>query len=70
MLSQHVESRHAIELLTGSAAGVGYLLKERIVRPAELEDAVRRIAAGGTAIDPRWSPPSWGPAARPIRSTR
>jgi DNA-binding NarL/FixJ family response regulator len=52
MLSQHVESRHAIELLAGSAAGVGYLLKERIARPAELEDAVRRIAAGGTAVDP------------------
>jgi DNA-binding NarL/FixJ family response regulator len=52
MLSQHVESRHAIELLARSAAGVGYLLKERIVRPAELDDAVRRIAAGGTAVDP------------------
>ena len=52
MLSQHVESRHAVELLARSAAGVGYLLKERIVRPAELEGAVRRIAAGGTAVDP------------------
>jgi DNA-binding NarL/FixJ family response regulator len=52
MLSQHVESRHAVELLAGSAAGVGYLLKERIARPAELDEAVRRIAAGGTAVDP------------------
>jgi DNA-binding NarL/FixJ family response regulator len=52
MLSQHVESRHAIELLNGSAAGVGYLLKERVVRPAELEEAVRRVADGGTAVDP------------------
>jgi len=52
MLSQHVESRHAIDLLTGSTAGVGYLLKERISRPAELGEAVRRIAAGGTAVDP------------------
>jgi DNA-binding NarL/FixJ family response regulator len=52
ILSQHVESRHAIELLARSAAGVGYLLKERITRPTELEEAVRRIAAGGTAIDP------------------
>ena len=52
MLSQHVESRHAIDLLSGSAAGVGYLLKERIIRPAELGEAVERIAAGGTAIDP------------------
>jgi DNA-binding NarL/FixJ family response regulator len=52
MLSQHVESRHAIDLLTGSTASVGYLLKERISRPAELGEAVRRIAAGGTAVDP------------------
>lgn len=52
MLSQHVESRHAIDLLSSSAAGVGYLLKERIARPAELGEAVRRIAAGGTAVDP------------------
>lgn len=52
ILSQHVESRHAVDLLSGSAAGVGYLLKERIARPAELGEAVRRVAAGGTAIDP------------------
>lgn len=52
MLSQHVESRHAIELLAGSGGGVGYLLKERITRPDELGEAVRRIAAGGTAVDP------------------
>lgn len=52
MLSQYVESRHAVDLLAGSAAGVGYLLKERIARPAELGEAVRRIAAGGTAVDP------------------
>ena len=52
ILSQHVESRHAVELLTSSAGGVGYLLKERVARPAELDDAVRRVAAGGTAVDP------------------
>lgn len=52
MLSQHVESRHAVDLLTSSGAGVGYLLKERVARPAELAEAVRRIAGGGTAIDP------------------
>lgn len=52
ILSQYVETRHAIDLLTGSVAGVGYLLKERVARPAELHEAVRRIAAGGTAIDP------------------
>jgi DNA-binding NarL/FixJ family response regulator len=52
MLSQHLESRYAVDLLSGSEAGVGYLLKERVSRPAELIDAVHRVAAGGTAIDP------------------
>lgn len=52
ILSQYVETRHAINLLTGGVAGVGYLLKERIARPAELHEALHRIAAGGTVIDP------------------
>jgi serine/threonine-protein kinase len=52
VLSHHVESRHAVDLLSGSRSGVGYLLKERISRPDELVTAVRRIAEGGTAIDP------------------
>lgn len=52
VLSQHVETRHAVDLLRGGHAGVGYLLKERITRSTELVDALRRIVAGGTAIDP------------------
>jgi len=52
VLSQHVETRHAVDLLASGHRGVGYLLKERITRPAELVEAVRRVAAGGTAIDP------------------
>ena len=52
VLSQHVETRHAVELLAGTHRGVGYMLKERISRPAELLDALARVAAGGTAIDP------------------
>jgi DNA-binding NarL/FixJ family response regulator len=52
VLSQHVETRHAVDLLTHGRAGVGYLLKERITRPEDLVDAVRRVARGGTAIDP------------------
>jgi DNA-binding NarL/FixJ family response regulator len=52
LLSQHLESRHAIELLDGRPRGIGYLLKERIADPAEFVAAVRRVAAGGTAIDP------------------
>jgi DNA-binding NarL/FixJ family response regulator len=52
VLSQHVETRHAVELLSGSHNGIGYLLKERIAQPEELVDAVSRVAAGGTVIDP------------------
>jgi DNA-binding NarL/FixJ family response regulator len=52
VLSQHVETRHAVDLLTSGRPGVGYLLKERITRPEELVDAIRRVARGGTAIDP------------------
>jgi DNA-binding NarL/FixJ family response regulator len=52
MLSQHLESRQAVDLLKGNEKGVGYLLKERVAQPAALVDALRRVAAGGTAIDP------------------
>lgn len=52
VLSQHVESHHAVELLSGGRTGVGYLLKERVSHPAELLDAVSRVAGGRTAIDP------------------
>ncbi len=52
VLSQYVEPGYALELLAGSAEGVGYLLKERVSDIAEFIDAVRRIAAGGTVIDP------------------
>jgi len=52
VLSQYVETRHAVDLLAGTHIGVGYLLKERITRPDELVDAVHRVAAGGTVIDP------------------
>jgi DNA-binding NarL/FixJ family response regulator len=52
VLSQHVETRHAVDLLRAGNAGVGYLLKERITRSAELVDALRRVVSGGTAIDP------------------
>lgn len=52
VLSQYVETHHAMELLTGSRRGVGYLLKERIAKPADLVDAINRVAAGGTVVDP------------------
>ncbi|OZM69981.1 DNA-binding response regulator [Amycolatopsis antarctica] len=52
VLSQYVEESYAVELLSGGAGGVGYLLKERVADVAEFTDAVRRVAGGGTAIDP------------------
>ena len=52
VLSQYVERIFAKELLADGSGGVGYLLKDRVADPAEFVDAVRRVAAGGTAMDP------------------
>jgi DNA-binding NarL/FixJ family response regulator len=52
VLSQHVEQLYARELLADGIGGVGYLLKERVLNSAQFLDAVRRVAAGGTAMDP------------------
>jgi DNA-binding NarL/FixJ family response regulator len=55
VLSQYVEQTYAVELLDagpGRGAGVGYLLKDRVGDVEEFDDAVRRVAAGGTVIDP------------------
>jgi DNA-binding NarL/FixJ family response regulator len=52
VLSQYVEERYAVELLTGQTRGVGYLLKDRVADVAEFLDALHRVAAGGTALDP------------------
>jgi DNA-binding NarL/FixJ family response regulator len=52
VLSQYVEESYAVELLSGGAGGVGYFLKERVADVAEFLDVVRRVARGGTAIDP------------------
>jgi DNA-binding NarL/FixJ family response regulator len=52
VLSQYVEQSYASELLGGGATGVGYLLKDRIGRVDEFLDALERVAAGGTALDP------------------
>jgi DNA-binding NarL/FixJ family response regulator len=51
LLSQYVESQHVADLLA-SGGRAGYLLKERVTDPVELTDALRRIAAGGTVVDP------------------
>jgi DNA-binding NarL/FixJ family response regulator len=52
VLSQHIETRYSAQLLEGGAAGVGYLLKDRVADVAEFADALARVAAGGTALDP------------------
>ena len=52
VLSQYVEAGYAFELLAGSAEGVGYLLKDRISDLNEFGAAVRRVADGGSALDP------------------
>jgi DNA-binding NarL/FixJ family response regulator len=52
VLSQYIETRYAARLLEGNASGVGYLLKDRVADVAEFADALARVAAGGTALDP------------------
>jgi DNA-binding NarL/FixJ family response regulator len=52
VLSQHVEPLYARELLSDRTGGVGYLLKDRVSNVAQFVDAVRRVAGGGTAMDP------------------
>jgi DNA-binding NarL/FixJ family response regulator len=52
VLSQFLEDRYAIDLVGDSAAGVGYLLKERVGDLALFVDSVRRVANGGSALDP------------------
>jgi DNA-binding NarL/FixJ family response regulator len=52
VVSQYVELTYATELLSDGRGGVGYLLKDRIMDVADFVDAVRRVANGGTALDP------------------
>ncbi|MFE2544216.1 response regulator transcription factor [Actinacidiphila glaucinigra] len=52
VLSQHVQQLYARELLADGSGGVGYLLKDRVFDAGQFVDAVRRVAAGGTAMDP------------------
>ncbi|MEU4428852.1 response regulator transcription factor [Actinoplanes sp. NPDC024001] len=52
VLSQYVEERYATELLSRETSGVGYLLKDRVADVTEFLDVLRRVAAGGAALDP------------------
>jgi DNA-binding NarL/FixJ family response regulator len=69
VVSQYVEQTYATELLAEGRGGVGYLLKDRIMDVTDFVDAVRRVAAGGTALDPEvvaqlFSRQRQGPLAR------
>ena len=52
IFSQYVETTYAARLLAAGSAGVGYLLKERVLDTRDFVDALERVAAGGTALDP------------------
>ncbi len=52
MFSQYIETRYAAQLLAEDAAGIGYLLKDRVADVSEFVEALARVAAGGTALDP------------------
>jgi DNA-binding NarL/FixJ family response regulator len=52
VLSQYVETRHAVELLAEAPDAIGYLLKDKVLRPEDLGEAVRRVGSGGSALDP------------------
>jgi len=53
VLSQYVRPAYALELLSEGAGGVGYLLKERVSDVQELSSSIRRVAAGGSVLDPK-----------------
>ncbi|MFV5998541.1 response regulator [Streptomyces sp. NPDC056231] len=53
LLSQYVEERYAADLLSANTSRIGYLLKQRVADVEEFAEALRRVAAGGTALDPQ-----------------
>jgi DNA-binding NarL/FixJ family response regulator len=52
LFSQYIETRYAAELLADNAAGIGYLLKDRVADVSDFVEALVRVASGGTALDP------------------
>lgn len=52
LFSQYMETRYAADLLAGGAAGIGYLLKDRVADVGDFAEALVRVASGGTALDP------------------
>ena len=69
VLSQHADVGLAMKLLAEGAEGVGYMLKDRVADLEDFADAIRRVAAGGSALDPTIVSQLLSGAARPVRST-
>ena len=69
VLSQHADVGLAMKLLAGGAEGVGYMLKDRVADLEDFADAIRRVAAGGSALDPTIVSQLLSGAAPPARST-
>jgi DNA-binding NarL/FixJ family response regulator len=70
VFSQYIETRYAAELLATGAEGVGYLLKDRVAHVSEFVDALRRVAAGGTVLDPEVVTQLFGASRRRDTLTR
>ena len=68
VLSQYVEEGYALELVGDTAGGVGYLLKDRVADVERFVDSVRRVAEGGSALDPEVVAQLVGRAAARTRS--
>ena len=68
LLSAYVEEAYALELLSESASGLGYLLKDRVADVDGFLDSVRRVARGGSAVDPEIVARLSAAAAARIRS--
>ncbi|MGH9100603.1 MAG: response regulator transcription factor, partial [Acidimicrobiales bacterium] len=70
VFSQYVETRYAAELLAGGAAGIGYLLKDRVADVADFAEALVRVASGGTARDPEVVTQLMGASPRTVALAR
>ncbi|MGH9104317.1 MAG: response regulator transcription factor [Acidimicrobiales bacterium] len=70
VFSQYVETRYAAELLAGGAAGIGYLLKDRVADVADFAEALVRVASGGTALDPEVVTQLMGASPRTVALAR
>lgn len=70
LFSQHVETRFARQLLAGDARGVGYLLKDRVADVSDFVDALERVAAGQTVLDPEVVSQLMGASSRDVALAR